>query len=1113
MSSVFRLYKSGSDTIVNWEVSNPYGSQAIEQIQDPNGADAKKEITSIPSPFARVDLIKTAYAEVVKSGDLRGQTIYHKMVSDSLDIAQIFFNYNKLRDRVKIVVWDVRKDLKALKDTPKHKMIGDTLEMFMQQDQHTYNFDKMNYIYLLQYVGNKRKTPMDIVGATSPATLFFSSANDLSYLSDEFQFGQDKAFDEHFASLDQREDAFIEYMYAYRKAYQDFNADFPEMDKYLNLAYKELRVELKNRIDSITPNSIQDYPELTIQPNYVEINGMRYHCRKENVQIQCGFEINSTIYTASKKPLVLPVEEGSMYADISYVSAFWGCTNKAPYFDANSLDVRTLPCDGTKYPYLTISDFLEDTLVQVPNEYSIAHVESFYPSGPNDAENYYLLPLKDEFFKYFSSKDLFEKRISGRKMLELEKLSGDSVKATLRIPIQATNRYIEYERIYTNGLQADVNRNKGCLKELDFAFGIFPCIKFKQEREAFYRISLINDSEGSNALEVTCYNQSTSLNTPPSVVRNDRGNLKCKVYVLENKLLDYCRIKCEQGVSGIIIPRLKEANGTDTFTFAIDFGTTNTHIEYSLNGRPATSFNIEEKNPLMKLWGNVTPDFRNVLNYDFLPEVIGEKSEFYFPMRTVLSEAKNTNWNQAVYVYANANIPFPFEKKVEYSYNRIITDLKWSNDRDNIKKVQCYIEAIMWLLRCKVLSCYGDLQRTKIVWFYPISMTLARFNSFSQEWKNAYEKYFGSDLSNIIPVTESVAPYEYYKGSVNNANNMVSIDIGGGTSDVVLANNGVVDYISSFRFAANSIFGDAYAQQGGGSINSLLTCYEPTIKKVLDDNSLVELSKICESHFADHISSNIASFFFSLKENKEVVEKGVNNHLDFNKMLQNDNDFKIVFLLFYSALLYHVAKMMQAKEKEMPRHICFSGNGSKVIKILSTSNETLEEYTKFLFEKVYERKYASDGLTILQNERNPKEVTCKGGISNMNPQSYNQIASKKIVLKTLKDTTDPFISTETYSVIDEDYIKKSLRTVEDFLDLVFSLSKEFSFKRNFDISDMSLQVAKIECYRDMSIYMQNGLTAKLKEVSENDSIEETLFFYPMNGMLNALIAAIYNKKK
>ena len=36
-------------------------------------------------------------------------------------------------------------------------------------------------------------------------------------------------------------------------------------------------------------------------------------------------------------------------------------------------------------------------------------------------------------------------------------------------------------------------------------------------------------------------------------------------------------------------------------------------------------------------------------------------------------------------------------------------------------------------------------------------------------------------------------------------------------------------------------------------------------------------------------------------------------------------------------------------------------------------------------------------------------------------------------------------------------------------------------------------------------------TRMKKEVSDSDTIEETLFFYPLSGMLNALISAIYKK--
>ena len=68
MSKVFRLYREGTTTYQGWNESPafPYISAARDTIEDPDGASAKNEITSIPSPFARIDLVKTAFKEVNK---------------------------------------------------------------------------------------------------------------------------------------------------------------------------------------------------------------------------------------------------------------------------------------------------------------------------------------------------------------------------------------------------------------------------------------------------------------------------------------------------------------------------------------------------------------------------------------------------------------------------------------------------------------------------------------------------------------------------------------------------------------------------------------------------------------------------------------------------------------------------------------------------------------------------------------------------------------------------------------------------------------------------------------------------------------------------------------
>ena len=101
MVKVFRLH-TDNNNLKGWDNSSAYGNTAIKGIKDPNGATSKKEITSIPSPFARMDLVKTAFKVITESKELDGDSIHHKLVSDCFDVGEIFFNIDKFRDKVRI---------------------------------------------------------------------------------------------------------------------------------------------------------------------------------------------------------------------------------------------------------------------------------------------------------------------------------------------------------------------------------------------------------------------------------------------------------------------------------------------------------------------------------------------------------------------------------------------------------------------------------------------------------------------------------------------------------------------------------------------------------------------------------------------------------------------------------------------------------------------------------------------------------------------------------------------------------------------------------------------------------------------------------------------------
>ena len=223
MSKIFRLGE-GSNTYTDWNESPsfPYNSNNRKKILDPDGATAKKEITSIPSPFARIDLVKNAFREVCESNDLDGHTIFHKMVSDAFDIGEIVFNIDRFGDKVEIITWNPSNCINEMIESSVegHKYLGDALNKYLQSDAKAYNFASMQNIYILNY--KKGKKELNIIGATSPATLFFSNANDLSYLSDELSFEKDKPFDSDYNPLYRRDAQYVKALFFFRKYFPNF---------------------------------------------------------------------------------------------------------------------------------------------------------------------------------------------------------------------------------------------------------------------------------------------------------------------------------------------------------------------------------------------------------------------------------------------------------------------------------------------------------------------------------------------------------------------------------------------------------------------------------------------------------------------------------------------------------------------------------------------------------------------------------------------------------------------------------------------------------------------------------------------------------------------------
>lgn len=1127
MSKVFRLYREGNTTYQGWNDSPafPYGATALATIEDPDGASAKNEITSIPSPFARIDLVKTAFKEVCRRAqkniaELDGNTIFHKMVSDTLDIGEIFFNIDKLKDKIEIITWDPSIAIPTLmsNENLSHYYVGDALQKYFESDSKTYNFSHLRNIYLLNYKNGPDE--LNIIGATSPATIFFSGANKLDYIQDLFFANNDRPFDGDYQPLYKRDFEYLKAWWVLRKTINGFSTLFPEIEDYLNLTFRAIKDSVvRQKLMNITTASISDFSYIDVnsnqQSNQVEVIGINLLKKKAAVVSDNEFTIKPERSFSGTKPLVLPVESGNKYASLIYINGKWGAENKAPYKDFNNeIDKRCLPFDGTIYSYLTISDFLEDSIVKVPHAIN----KKYYYDGNLDQveeKTSFLLPIKPLYFSYFSVDTLCSIMPDGKPAFEMERVAGGSVRCIIRIPIQGNDNthYIEYQRTYYSQRQADIseNSNSGGMTSFDFTGFVMPSVKFQNEDEAYYTISCV--STFLNQFLFSFYKEGKVIRNVPIDCRNrERGifDYKAETYTLEKSNFDFIRVS-KDNISNIIVPIFITHQNLEHYEFTVDLGTSNTHIECKKTGSSVSeSFNSKDSESIISTF--FVPSYREIegrlhaidlrqendlIAADYIPFSINSGTDFHFPTRTVLSYAKSINWTEKLRTFGLLNFNLTYNKRASLAYNaKPMVNIKWSNETNAQTAMQAYIANIMLMIRNKVIANNGIIAKTSITWFYPNSMSPRRLAQLREAWNENYAKFF-NEQGVTKNVSESIAPIHFYFRRYATATNLVNVDIGGGTTDIAFSSNGAVDYIASFKFAANTLFEDSFSNIN--TTNGIIDWFKGDILRLLQSKS--ECNDLVSIFNNIDQPSNMASFLFSLKDNSATKSLERNN-IDFNKILQNDTKFKIVFILFYTAIIYHIAKIIQAKNLKLPRHIAFSGNGSKILSIISTDAKILANFTKLIIEQVLQKKYEST-LEILGLEQgsNPKESTCKGGLL------VTDSTEDKIESIILKDSSGDIVKNgDTYASLNEDQKKHIEESVKAFFKFaLFELPSIYDLDNNFGVDDVTLKIAQKECFNDLDTYLEKGIELSTKESGNADNkIEDALSFYPIKGVIQAL---------
>ncbi|AMM51901.1 hypothetical protein TH61_12915 [Rufibacter sp. DG15C] len=1146
MPKVLRLHKTGSN-VEGWAKTSQITSTEIKDITDGAGGRAQKITASIPTPFARMHLFETAFDFVKQGVSSTPNSIYHKFVTHFWDLWELLYNHQSYAqggNKIVIRRWNKQQQLHAMQSNPNTQLLGRTLELFMN-DPKFKGVDDL-FLFYLESTDGRGNKHMQLLGGTSPFTFLFVSPN-VQPLSINRAQNVGVYFDNNFVSLNDRERDFKEYvhkLFVSNPAYiQAFPAVYNALDEAVLKSISMSGVMGQNAV-------INDYlPLVDLQQNPVHVGHLNFLVKKDQTAVTSSdlFLRPTNNLFQGDRPIVLKPDL-RLAPHVKYVNNLaWPTNTQVGYSDEKEIPARSLPGVGFNYPYLTINDLLQETIVQVPYEVNTDRFYSgtvLYQPGVTEKVFNYLLPITSTYFDYFTPEDLANHLTFY--------VDVNHVRVTLSIPTE--HGPVVYERsYYDNPLNSrdphgQIIPEKGHILKSRVGIGVFPFYKFVDAPtyNDFYKVMLVDED-----IDPLLVNRNHTLNfyvggrqldasggfmsaTSQRRTKKSNSSAGSTYYEIRGTHFDYAELT-HQGVDvtgkALIVPKFQQMHqGIQSFTFAIDFGTSNTHIAYTAGANQAPKeFSITANDLQLVMLNKPSEDasltdyqrfhkrgfgrlfaVETLLKREFIPLIIGSGGSLYsFPTRTATCESIDFE-NQIPSLFGNINIGFSIntegthQDQYKQSYH---TDLKWSETLSNTgkRRIEAFFTEIMLLIKNKVVLNHGNVANTKVVWFAPLSFDDYSRNMFQNVWDGVYQTVFKNGR-NTACITESVAPFYFLSrtGVVvpSQDENLINVDIGGGTTDVLLFTNRKPSHSASFRFAGNDLWGDGFASVKTSKDNGLLQYGVSHIMQIPLSEEGKEYKKFLETALdnPDFGSADITSLLFSY-----------DRELNYSSQLLQARQLRLMFYLHFGALMYHLAQLTQLLGTQVPRYICFSGQGSLYIKLLAagTNFTNVERYAKTIFQKVTGQEAPSNFKLVLVD--NPKQVTANGGAMALEGANLSDLTDIPIMRPTGAVAGEDAMKSVNKSQISSTLRTEVLDNVMNCLTLLLDDADVAPLMRS-----MGVEVDPHWVLNFMRNNIQDSYTMVLEEtlrgLSDRELIPETMFFMPLKQSLYLLSKELYHQQ-
>ena len=997
-------------------------------------------LNSLPTPFARFFVAREAFRRVMEESmdqSKEAGLAYTQIVSDILDVYELLFNLKyhrnntwKSGEKIELREWDFKENMEIIKK--KMPILYNSVVEYYKTDI----IDEK--LYFLVYTEAGREM---LLACSSPMTGFVTPP-DLDKLIIQEEGVKSQVFvGEQYKNLHIRRKSGGEY-FREAKAFADREVDFKNYMFNILFGTGNTDARFKTIRDFI--RSFKDKDET-----------IRNDCNPRTVSVKTDQNDNLII---------------------------------------NGLNIRQLDEIDVNY-------YFTDNLIRIP--YCISKdtfIGVTYQNDSSDRNYDYLMPLKSDVVK-----DLFP---DGEIDADIH-INRNSVTAYLRYNGK------EYEKEYAvepfrdgQGRIVDLQKAK-----ISFDLGLFPNIlSYKEQENNYFKVLIVAADEDPEAphfnidqISLSFFKngkqigevepeQGASYGTMPAVVRSrqktDQEESGTKFYELFNTSFDLIEV-IVLGDTGLLRPIWQKSQATDvTFTYAVDLGTSNTFMsrcKNDANGKPDLSRKPElfkMEHPMVnfmhevpendqfslanRIEDSVFTKAKNKIKTEFLPAIIDGEA-YKFPIRTALCGIHNKS--QKPRLFDNHNIAFFYERMMANDDQDVHTDIKWDKNEDMLR---IFVRELLLIIKCDILQRNGDLDRTKLIWFSPLSFSGNVKSLYNDIWTSEPKDILFIEPNQIMQYSESEAPYYYYKKKdyIKDSEAVTVIDIGGGSTDFVYFKDNQPVVANSVHFGCDVLWENGFIEFQNERENGIYRRYAENLR--FDRKDLEELNESFKN--VDSLKTkDIINFWLSNSE-----------YCNITKFLRED--FKPVFIYHLTSILFYMAIMYKDYNLQAPRTVVFSGNGSKYIdNFISADNKALKNIIDLIFERVFGEK--SDVNLKLPEER--KESTCYGGLyRDPNEEKVKDIVYQGDTSKEYKKVID---ITNNFDSLKSVLLKKYNELNELYKAVLDKLQQE----RIIDgMSDMTKYTN--EANKDMGTPLTTYYKSQVKEkfgaeVFYNDSV----FFLPV----------------